>query len=309
MSLMGKVVCKVVAKDNVNPNLNDHIVKTLREKNKYVYEQKEEFDFSVIDVAGTPMERLCSKNADPNKIILYFHGGAYLHKLHNRHRSVAEYFAKKTDYVIYMPNYRVAPEDRYPSALEDGEKCYDYLLSSGFDPKKIAFMGDSAGGNLALALMLKLRDENKPLPFTALLFSPWADMLASGETYRTLYSTDLLFGEKGKTLDESNREKLLDSDIFLYCKDADRTSPYVSPVYGEYDGFPRMAIVAAKNEMLLADTLTIAEKLKKTGVEPALMIKHKMFHDYLLAIKYCREAKQAANFAIKFMKSVETRDN
>ena len=308
MSLMGKICTFVVSqKLNFNPEKNEEknidVVLATKEMGNFMKcdKLKGNYNDEIIDVDGCPLEVFSKKGSDSEKIIYFLHGGAYIGGMSGMYRKWAKFLINATGAKIFMPDYRVAPEYVFPAQLEDAEKCWNYLLSQGYKEENIVIAGDSAGGNLSLALMLKLRDEGRKLPCGAALFSPWGDMTCSGESYVRNYPNDVMFGYKGREFEESKRAELLKSAIFSFVGSADRKNPLVSPVFGEYHDFPECFLIAAKNEMLLSDTLTVAEKINQAGGKAEVFAEHNMFHVYPILVDMCSEAKIANKLAAEFI--------
>lgn len=255
---------------------------------------------------GTRFERLSRKDATPTgRVVYYLHGGAYIAGLLSYYRMFAEDFDRAADGCeLVLLDYRCAPDYRYPVQLEEALDVWEELtVRRGYDPQNIVIAGDSAGANLALALMLWLRDNGEALPKAACCLSAWADMTGIGESFTRNYGKDIMFGEKGKKLTEENKRRLWNSEIFCYAGDADRTDPYVSPVYGEYHGFPPMFFAVGDEEMLLSDTLTIAEKLRRQGVPVECDVQPEMFHVYVVYHRLLPEAEESYQKMLRFIRS------
>ena len=171
-------------------------------------------------------------------------------------------------------------------------------------PENIIVGGDSSGGNLALAMLLKLRDENRELPCGCFFLSPWTDMTASGKSYALNYQKDVEIGDKKGVFDEATRNKLLDSYLFECIGDADRTSLYVSPAFADYSGFPPMMLFAGGHEMLLDDTLAVYNKAKSAGVNVRLETQPGMFHSYVLYQNHMPESKASYQKLKTFIKEL-----
>ena len=134
--------------------------------------------------------KISTPNSDPERILLYFHGGGYSLGSPESHYSLASYLADITKTVVYVPDYRLGPEYKFPAQLEDGVKSYKFLIDNlGYAPEQVAISGDSAGGHLALITLLKLKEDGVQLPSALALLSPWTDPGASGDTYTCLLYT------------------------------------------------------------------------------------------------------------------------
>ena len=184
---------------------------------------------------------------------------------------------------VLSVDYRVAPENPYPAALEDACAAYEWLLEMGCASDKIIVAGDSAGGGLALALCLYLKDKKKPLPKKLVLMSPWTDLAATGDSYETNFEKDPLFGNTTDSMIYNN----------AYYGDNDSKLPYISPLYGDYEGLPPMLFQVGGAEMLLSDSVRAAKKAKAAGCEVHLTVYDEMFHVFQLGMKMMKESRNA----------------
>ena len=180
-------------------------------------------------------------------------------------------------------DYRVAPENPYPAALEDAVSAYQWLLGQGWFAEDIIVAGDSAGGGLAMALCHYLKDHGMQLPCGIVAMSPWTDLMASGESYDTNYERDPLFG--------NTRDSLIYNKD--YVGDHDPMDAYISPLYGDFRGFPPMLIQVGSYEMLLSDSVSVASKARHQGVKVRLSIYDGMFHIFQMAAKMLPESRKA----------------
>lgn len=302
MSGMGKLLTAFMGKIMVfNPEKNKDILNGSFKIKEGPYLVPIGYEWKKYKFGEAACESLQKKGPEPKKAIFMLHGGGYMGPLLNLYRKYAKLFVDTTGVKVYMVDYRLAPKNLYPAALEDAVSCWNEVEKE-FGASNIIVMGDSAGGNLSLVLMQKLRNEGRPMPLAGVLISPWGDMLASGESYTYNYPNDVMFGYKGKQFDESLRAEMLKSDIFYYFREVpDRRDPYVSPVYGDYHGFPECFFTAATNEMLLSDSETIVEKINAAGGKAELFSKHEMFHVYPIAGNLCKESREANRAIIDFI--------
>lgn len=230
--------------------------------------------------------KLLTKAENPrfDKVILQLHGGGYVAKIKNAYYNMAVNYCDAADGVaVLSPDYRVAPEDPYPAALEDALASYQWLLDRGWTGNQIIVAGDSAGGGLAMALTMYLRDHAMPMPCGIVAMSPWTDVTASGESYTLNYELDPLFGNSKDTMIYVNE----------YAGDHDKKEPYISPIYGNFRDFPPMLIQVGSTEMLLSDSVTAASMADIAGADVRLSIYDDMFHVFQLAGKLFPEAKKA----------------
>ncbi len=251
------------------------------------------FTMTEVPMENFRMELLQPKER-PNteKIILQLHGGGYVGAMRNAYRMFAGLYSEVSrGMAVLTPDYRVAPENPYPAALEDAFAAYCYLLEEGWFADQIIVAGDSAGGGLAMALCHYLKDHGKSLPCGIVAMSPWTDLTASGESYDTNYERDPLFGKTRDSL-IYNKE---------YIRDNDPLNAYISPLYGDFRGFPPMLIQVGSYEMLLSDSVSVAAKAREQGVKVRLSIYDGMFHIFQMAAKMLPESKRAWVEIGKFM--------
>lgn len=308
-SIRGKLTKMYLGKmGNLNPNKNPNAVEKMNKLASVAMNDKCPLGYSlekVVTKKGTKYEKVFKSGVKRSeKVIYYLHGGAYISGLVSLYRKLAPQFLKYTGADTILLDYRTAPKYKYPTQLNEAlDVWHDLIDNQGYDPKNIIIGGDSAGANLTLALLLKIRDEGFKMPLAAFCFSAWADMTGKGESYKANYANDILFGEKGKIASIEDQEKLLNGEIFCFIGDADRYDPYVSPVYGEFHGFPPMYFAVGGHEMLLDDTLTVAKKLKENNVEVVLDVQREMFHVYPLYGMFVPEGRKSFLDTMTFIKN------
>lgn len=198
--------------------------------------------------------------------ILYFHGGGYVFGNPGTHRQHVARLVHATGTTARAPRYRLAPQHKYPAALEDAVTAYRALVASGTDPSQIIVSGDSAGGGLALAMMLALRDAGDVLPHGAILFSPYADLEHTAYTIATNAQTDYLPVSE------------LSAPSTYYADPEQLRDPLVSPVHADLTGLPPMLIFAGGAEMILDDSVRLAANAERDGVEATLVVEPEMMH-------------------------------
>lgn len=243
------------------------------------------FEMTVIEREHYRMELLESREyPNTQKIILQLHGGGYVGAMRNAYRMFAGLYNEVSRGMsVLTPDYRVAPENPYPAALQDAYDAYCYLQDQGWFAEQIILAGDSAGGGLCMALCHYLKDLGQQLPCGIVAMSPWTDLTASGESYDTNYEKDPLFG------------KTRDSMIYNkdYVGDNDPMNAYISPLFGDFRQFPPMLIQVGSYEMLLSDSVGVASKARMQGVKVHLSIYDGMFHIFQMAAKMLPESKRA----------------
>lgn len=241
------------------------------------------FSRRIIERENYTMEYLTPDRLQDHRVILQLHGGGYIGPMKNIYRRFAVLYSRALQRGrVLTIDYRVAPEHPFPAALEDACDAYQWLLAH-CPAERIIIAGDSAGGGLALALCHYLKDRGAALPSGLILMSPWTDLTTSGESYKTNYERDPLFGRTEDSM-------LFDTD---YIGDADPKNPYLSPVFGEFDGFPPMLIQVGSYEMLLSDSLTVEEKVRQAGGKVRCTVYEGMFHVFQMARGMLPESRYA----------------
>ena len=196
-----------------------------------------------------------------NAVLLHLHGGAYVSGGLLQCRALISPICAASGIRAVTFSYRLAPEFPYPAQLEDAYQVYQFLIQVGCAPEKIGLVGESAGGNLALALMLRLRREGKPLPGAVALLSPWVDLAQTGESYQTLKNVDATL----------NADELMASAISFAGTRERLTDPDISPVYADFHGFPPVLIHCGNSEILLSDSEMLERAMLRDGVSARLV--------------------------------------
>lgn len=230
---------------------------------------------------------------DGTPIILYFHGGGYYFCSPQSHRSLVFGLATRARASTFSLDYRLAPEAPFPAALDDALAAYRKLLADGTPPQSIVLAGDSAGGGLALATLVALRDAGDLLPAGAVLFSPWTDLGASGASIRINDGADPMFS--GRAIGRAAR---------LYLGDTPATHPYASPVYADLHGLPPLFIQAGSTEVLLDDSRRVAETARTAGVWVELQVWPNMPHVWQIFTPFIPEARRALDGAAAFVREM-----
>lgn len=309
-SLMGSIFNALVQRYfNSNPEVNSDILTTTRGLDKFDHGNVPVGFTKTIYIlpSGVKMERIARYGVAPSgKVVFFLHGGAYMARLNDIYRTMAADFIRVAGkgVTVFLLDYDVAPEHVYPTQLDQAVEAWCAVVKMGFDPADIVVGGDSAGGNLALGLMLYLRDNARPMPCGGLCISPWADMTASGASYIDNYGVDVMFGIQGATMTEEKRLTLLENILYQWTGEADRTHPYVSPVFGDYRDFPPMFFTVGGAEMLLDDTRTIVAKLQQAGCTVQCIVRKDMFHVYPLFHALIPEAAQDYRAILRWLKEM-----
>lgn len=241
-------------------------------------------------IEGIKSEWLIPEGTHPEKLIMYVHGGGYVSGSCSDHRGFVSKFAKNTGVANLVFEYRLAPENPFPAALEDSVKVYRWLLGSGYKPENIVVAGESAGGGLTLSTLLALKDQGISLPKAGVAISPWTDLTCSGESYRT----------KNKVSPAP-----IDSwHVFArhYAGDKPLNLPFISPLFGDLKGLPPLLINSGMDDELFDDGRMFVEKASAAGVEVTFNVGERMLHCYPLLAPMFPEATEAMNEIVAFIK-------
>lgn len=235
-----------------------------------------------VDAGGVSAEWLTPESNDASRVLLYLHGGGYVFGSVQSHRVMLERLALAAGCRVLALNYRLAPEAPFPAAVDDACAAYRWLLAQGISAKRIAISGDSAGGGLALATLLALRDAGVAMPGCAVPISPWTDMEGLGASMRTRAAVDPMV-----------QKAAIDELAGTYLQGADLKSPLASPLHGNFKGLPPLLIQVGDAETLLDDTTRIAPKLTAAGVDVTVEIWPDMIHVWHLFAPMLDEGQAA----------------
>jgi monoterpene epsilon-lactone hydrolase len=222
-------------------------------------------------------------------VLLYLHGGGYFACSPRTHRPITASFAK-AGFEVFVPDYRLAPEHPYPAAVDDAETVWNALLAAGHDAGTLTVAGDSAGGGLALALMIRLRDKGKVRPAAAVLFSPWTDLAATGDSLRGNARRDPMFRPQG-----------IPNVAAWYLNGADPRTPEASPLYATLTDLPPLFIEVGEREVLRDDSTRLAARAEIQGVSVTLGVWPVVPHVWQIACAYLPEGRQSLQRAAAFL--------
>lgn len=224
---------------------------------------------------------IMSFSTTPRFNLFYLHGGGYIMGSIPTYRMLAVRLARICQARVVLVGYRLAPEHPYPAALDDAMHAYAAMLEAyGELPSLIG--GDSAGGGLALATLLARRDRHLPLPRAAFAFSPWADLTSTAPEHYDSALRDIWLTPRHIT-----------SWAPLYAANQDRQHPYISPVYGDYQGVPPLLLLAGGAELIQSDARRVAQQACTAGVETELQIYPGMQHVWPVILPWLPESRQA----------------
>ncbi|NLI20177.1 MAG: alpha/beta hydrolase [Clostridiales bacterium] len=251
----------------------------------------EGYELTVVPLPNARLELLRKTGSASDRAILQFHGGAFVSGLNDLYREFAVRYSRiGGDSLVATLDYRLAPAWPYPSQQSDAMDAWQYMTKTlGYPAENVIVVGDSAGGNLALSLGLRLRDQALPMPRGIVCMSPWADLSNSGPSHITNATVDPSFGVDARTYD-GRPVGVTDS---TYADGLDAADPYLSPSFGNYEGFPPMLLQAGSIEILLSDSEMVYENARDHGVDCALTVYKGMFHVFQGAMDLLPESKSA----------------
>jgi acetyl esterase/lipase len=213
------------------------------------------------ELGGVPTAEITVDGIERRHIVLYFHAGVYVMGDASLTADLASQVGRRTQAKVISVDYRLAPEDPYPAAVDDALAAYEALLDDGFPASGIVFGGESAGGGLAVATLVNARDHGLPLPAAAFVMSPYADLTLTGTTMETKREVDPLLGREA-----------LQSAVTAYTAGQDAALGLVSPIFADLSGLPPLIIQAGSHEVLLDDAVRLAQQAAGADVEVTLDI-------------------------------------
>jgi monoterpene epsilon-lactone hydrolase len=245
---------------------------------------------TVGDLQGISAEWIVNAGGSGAGQILYLHGGAHVAGGCATHRNLASRLAIACRARVLVPEYRLAPEHRFPAQIEDATIAYDAMLLAGRRPRDVIVAGDSSGGGLAIALALSLRASGRPMPGALVLLSPWTDLTLSGSSY-----------QNRRDFDPVDRIPALRRFAKDYAPEGMLNHPLVSPLFADLCGLPPMFIQVGDHETTLSDSTEIAARGQRCGVPVTLRIWPEMWHGWQLGAPALPEANEAIEQIASFV--------
>lgn len=243
-------------------------------------------------VTNIPFELYEPSVRNTESILFYIHGGGFCMGSLTSHRSYLMHLAKAFGMRILACDYALAPEHPFPTAYDQISDAFDWITQNSFSAKNLVLAGESAGANLALSLLMQLRDKKKQLPEAALLFSPWIDLTHQGDSYR----------------DHKKSEHYIHGDSipsfvswYLRDKEKDAKDERISPLYGKFADLPPLFVQYSDTELFSSDSIQLVQKAKKTGVAIEESCLHNMPHAAIIFYPILPEAHEAMHAARDFL--------
>jgi monoterpene epsilon-lactone hydrolase len=250
----------------------------------------EEALYSSVIAGGIASEWMDMPQSHPDRVFLLLHGGSYNAGSPKTHRKMAANLARACNARVLVPDYRLAPEHPFPAAVKDALLAYGWLLSQGRAPHDIIVGGDSAGGGLALSMLLALREAGAAMPRAAVLMAPWTDLTCSSPSYQQLRALDQIIAQ----------ERLVEAGLW-YAGRRDPRDPMASPLFAELTGLPPMLIHAGGDEVMVDDSRRFVERAQAAGVAVEYKEWPGLWHVFHSASPEVPEAAQAMDEIGRFV--------
>ena len=230
--------------------------------------------------------------AAPGQVILYLHGGGYVCGKPRTYLNLCGRLAKELNAEVWLPAYRVAPEHPFPAAVHDAAASYEILLKQGWRPEQITIAGDSAGGGLALGTLLYLRDQDRPMPRCAVVYSPFADVRSISPSVAGNDASDWMLSRA-----------MLEMGRGLYAASPqDDVNPYASPALGDYTGLPPLFVTVCEHECLRDDAYAVQAKALAAGVPVTLLSRPGLMHVWPIFVPLLPEAREDLQRVVNFIR-------
>ena len=255
------------------------------------FELPEDAAFEQVGAGGVSAEWISTPGVADDRVVMYLHGGGYMIGSMRTHRSPLSYLSRASDARVLGLNYRLAPEHPFPAAVEDSVAAYQWLLEEGISPGRIVIGGDSCGGGLTIATLVALKYFGYPLPAGGISHSGWTDLAHTGESFETKAEEDPLL----------DRE-MLEGMAAAYLGDRSRSTPLASPYYADLSGLPPLLVQVGTAEVLLDDSLRLADKAKAAGVDVTLEVWDDMPHVWQAFVSFLPEARQSLDSCGEFVR-------
>ena len=275
-------IIQMLSAREADPNVPIEKMRAFFEKEAQMVPVAEDVVCETVEMGSIRAEWISTPESSEDRILFYLHGGGYCIGSLDTHRDMVSRIARAGRARALSVEYRLAPENPHPAALEDSLAAYRALLASGADPTRIIIGGDSAGGGLTLATLVSLRDAGDPLPAAAVCLSPWTDLDETGDSAITKADVDPMIKLDGEKKMARN-----------YAGGADLCEPLISPLYAELHGLPPMLIQVGTREVLLDDSTRFADRAREVGVDVTLEPWEEMIHVWQFFAFMLPEGQQA----------------
>ena len=268
--LLGEIYAQWAVEMAAHPDMSTQLLRIVFDDWQRATAEPEGVTYEHTEIGGVPGILVQPLDGDASRLLLLMHGGGFALGSSASHRKLAGHLAKACGVHAFVADFRLAPEHPYPAAVEDGLAIIDALVESGMSIADITPVGDSAGGNLAISIVLRLMTENSELPSSVITMSPWLNMENTGATIEANDATDFLITREGL---QANIDRYLGGG-------ADATDPFVNPLYADLTGFPRLYINAGSVESLFEDSVRLHALAEKCGVDVTFTVGEGQQHVY-----------------------------
>ena len=291
-----KVLKNIIEAKRKNPYIESKTIDQLRKETETagsLIPLPRNIKYKRIVAGNVDAEWITCGEVNENKIFMFMHGGGYYRGSVAATRATVARISAEAKVKCLSIEYRLAPEHPFPAAIDDTYSAYQWLVNEGISPKHIIVGGQSAGGGLCLALLLKIKENNISQPLGAVALSPWTDLYQSGETMI-----------KNEKIDPVISKKYLDRFAKLYFPDLKNMSHLASPIIGDLSGLPDILIQVGSAETMLDDSTRFYEKAKKANVNAKLEIWENMFHGWHSSAHILKDAENAIVSIGKFCRKL-----
>jgi len=247
--------------------------------------------FVDVDAAGVPGEWVTATGAADDRALLYLHGGSYSACSPRTHRRLTTALSKEAGVRVLAADYRLAPENPFPAALEDAVAVYRWLIDGGTAPEHLAVAGDSAGGGLTIAMLVAAHDAGLPMPAAAVVISPWADLELGSDSMTSKAGVDPMLSPQR-----------LKENADRYLGGRDPRTPLASPVHADLTGLPPLLVHVGGREILLDDAKQLAERATSDGVDVTLEVYEEMIHVWHILVGLAPEGDEAVRRVAEFLR-------
>lgn len=271
----------------------DTTVQQMRDDWERLFGLEDEGSYPEIEIFNeVPVAWIGKGDLSRDKIIIYLHGGGYQMGSIRSHAAMMKHLSSKAECAVLGVDYRLAPEHFFPAPIQDFMSVYDALIERGVSPNNIALAGDSAGGNLALAATLELKNQDEECPAAIAVMSPWTDLEALGESYTSRHEADPI-----------HTRKMILRMAGIYLNGADAAQPLASPLNGDLSGLPPVLIQVGDRETVLSDATMLAAKIEAEGGAVECEVWDGMIHVFQQFPDLLPEANQAIDQMAEFLKT------
>lgn len=269
---LGEIYAQWTEEFIANPDMSVRLMRWVFEDWQRATAEPEDVTYQSTEIGGVPGILVKPLDADPARTLVVLHGGGFALGSPDSHRKMAGHLASACGAQAYVVGFRLAPEHPYPAQLDDASAVFEALLAQGRRPEDIAFVGDSAGANIAIATTLRLLAQQRPVPGRVIAISPWLDMENSGPTIESNNDTDFLITREGL---QGNIDRYLSGGAVA-------TDPLVNPLYADFSGFPPLYINASDTESLYSDATRLDALARTAGVDVTFDVARGQQHVYPL---------------------------